>query len=279
MRLKALFVSLTMMSLTAPALAQPTGDPTRGVGRKPEGATTSAVGGTPAKSLKEARLGDDLQVKQIADGVWLHVSWKALPGVGLYPSNGLLVLTPHSILMIDTPWNDDQTRRLMQWAASSLGAKVHDLIVTHAHDDRMGGIGPASAAGVETWSVELTAGLARKAGYPLPGHAFGVDAALEFGGERIEVLYPGAAHAPDNIVVWFPKRQILFGGCMVKAADANDLGNLADANVESWNSAIALVKARFPGAKLVVPGHGNPGGRDILEHTASLVAQELQKSK
>ena len=48
------------------------------------------------------------------------------------------------------------------------------------------------------------------------------------GGTQVRVIYPGAAHAPDNIVTFFPESGVLFGGCLVKSGD--DLGNLGDAD-------------------------------------------------
>jgi hypothetical protein len=30
------------------------------------------------------------------------------------------------------------------------------------------------------------------------------------------VFFPGAAHSADNVVVYFPKKRLLFGGCMIK---------------------------------------------------------------
>jgi hypothetical protein len=71
--------------------------------------------------------------------------------------------------------------------------------------------------------------------------------------------------------VWLPAHRLLFGGCMVRAADASALGNLADADVAGWRHAIDTVSAAFGSAAIVVPGHGTPGGAELLAHTRELV--------
>jgi hypothetical protein len=137
----------------------------------------------------------------------------------------------------------------------------------------MGGIRALPHAA--TFGHRLTAPLAIKAGWPAPATLFDDTAALNMAGESVEVLFPGAGHAPDNIVVWLPKHDILFGGCLVKPQAAQDLGNLADANVPSWDHALTTVIQHFPNPALVVPGHGDIGGRQLLSHTQELVRAKL----
>jgi glyoxylase-like metal-dependent hydrolase (beta-lactamase superfamily II) len=86
-------------------------------------------------------------------------------------------------------------------------------------------------------------------------------------------FYPGEGHTRDNIVVWFPARRVLFGGCVVKSIEAGGLGNVNDANLESWPATIGKVMARYPNAKYVIPGHQRWSGRDALRHTLALLAK------
>jgi metallo-beta-lactamase class B len=211
-----------------------------------------------------ARLGDDLQVRKLADRVWVHTAWKDLPGIGPFPSNGLVVLAPRGVVLIDTAWTPEQTRRLVAWIEPALGARVTDVVVTHSHDDRVGGLPAVSGATV--WALPLTAKRADIKARPVPEAG-----ALDLAGERVEILYPGPAHALDNIVVYLPRVGVLFGGCMVRAQAARDLGNPADADPNSWKQAIAKVMASYGAARAVVPGHGDPGGTELLVHTQELI--------
>lgn len=93
------------------------------------------------------------------------------------------------------------------------------------------------------------------------------------GDRRVELYYPGAGHAPDNIVAWVPDRRLLFGGCLVKSAVAESLGYRGDADLAAWPGSIAAVRARFPDAALIVPGHGEPGSTELYTNTLRLLEE------
>ena len=64
-------------------------------------------------------------------------------------------------------------------------------------------------------------------------------------------------------------KKILFGGCMVKSLDGGR-GYLGDANLKQWSATISKVKKAFPGAKIVIPGHGDQGGIALLDYTIKM---------
>jgi glyoxylase-like metal-dependent hydrolase (beta-lactamase superfamily II) len=72
-------------------------------------------------------------------------------------------------------------------------------------------------------------------------------------------------------VVWVPEAKVLFGGCAVREAATSSAGNTADADMASWPEAIRRVRARYPEAEVVVPGHGEPGDAELLDHTIELL--------
>ncbi|MFW6078319.1 MAG: hypothetical protein ACODAE_01780 [Gemmatimonadota bacterium] len=84
------------------------------------------------------------------------------------------------------------------------------------------------------------------------------------------MFYPGPGHTRDNLMVWLPERGILFGGCAVRAASATSAGNVAHADTLEWPRAVARALERYGSAGRVVPGHGEIGGPELLEHTRSL---------
>jgi hypothetical protein len=60
---------------------------------------------------------------------------------------------------------------------------------------------------------------------------------------------------------------------MIRPANAQDLGNLQDADICHWPAAATLVEERYgASAKLVVPGHGPIGTTELLAHTVRLAA-------
>jgi len=234
-------------------------------------ATTPASARSHATTASESIvLREDLQLHPLADGVWRHVSTEEVPGFGTVPSNGLLVQGESGALLVDTPWTPEQTRAVLAWAQSELGQPVLDVIVTHSHRDRTGGVA-ALPPGVRIHALPATAELSAADGRPFAATALPPEATLELPGGTVHTFFPGAGHTSDNLVVWLPAHRILHGGCFVKDATANHLGNVADADPSSWSGAVERVRARFPAPAIVVPGHGAPGGPELLDHTAALV--------
>jgi metallo-beta-lactamase class B len=93
---------------------------------------------------------------------------------------------------------------------------------------------------------------------------------LNIGNVKIETYYPGEGHTQDNIVVWFPDSKVLFAGCSVKSIDTKNLGNLADANVKEWPNSLKNILKKYPGILIVIPGHGNWGDINLINHTLKL---------
>jgi hypothetical protein len=60
---------------------------------------------------------------------------------------------------------------------------------------------------------------------------------------------------------------------MVKDIHAKGLGNPADAVVKEWSQTIQKVVEKFPDAKIVIPGHGQIGGKELLTHTQKLLSE------
>lgn len=209
------------------------------------------------------------EVKPLTDGVWLHTSWQTVATWGLVPSNGLIVREGDHVVVVDTAWGAEPSRALLAWIDRELKLPVARLIVTHFHDDRLGGWEVFAERGVRIVASEQTLALAKVT----PTAAFETYR-LSPGEKRasgtLEIFYPGPAHAPDNVVVWIPGVKLLAGGCAVRAAASGGLGNLSDASVPDWSASIARVQAAYPEAKLVLPGHGSTGGPELLTHTREL---------
>ena len=64
---------------------------------------------TPEAARASFEITPDLQIYDLAPGVWRHVSWHVLDSGVRYPSNGLLVLDGDGLLLIDTAWGEAPT--------------------------------------------------------------------------------------------------------------------------------------------------------------------------
>ncbi|HEY1077894.1 MAG TPA: subclass B1 metallo-beta-lactamase [Fontimonas sp.] len=218
----------------------------------------------------------DLQIRQIAADVWIHTSWHVLPGNRRLSSNGLIVRNGDRLLLIDTGWGVEPTQALVDWIDRELRLPIAALIPTHHHSDRIGGWPALAKRGVALLATPQTLSLSGEVAMmqsPDPAlNRLAENQAIAIG--AVEVFAPGPAHSPDNLMVWLPRQRILFGGCAVKAADATALGNIDEADFSGWPLAIRRAQQRYPQAQLVVPGHGEAGGRELLSHTLVLLKAE-----
>jgi len=223
---------------------------------------------------REWRVTPDLVVRELQPGIWLHRSWNDDPAGERTASNGLVVREDGGLVIVDTPWGNPPTAALLDWIARELKERVLRVIVTHSHEDRMGGARVVRERAIPLLAsprtVELAAARSRE---HLPMALAGLDEGKAVPVGALEVFNPGPAHAPDNVVVWLPAQRLLFGGCAVKSADATALGFTGDADLERWPEAIRRVKQRYPESVVVVPGHGDPGGLALLDRTRTLLAQ------
>ena len=221
-----------------------------------------------------------LRVQRIAPDVFVHTSYRRYPGnPAPVPSNGLIIKTKTGALVVDTAWDPDQTMELLRWVADSLHQRVRLVVITHAHEDRLGGLPVLQANNIKVYCTPPTAEHAATLPFGVPTPAIKPFTVIRAGRTRLELFYPGPGHSPDNMVAWLPNQQVLFGGCLIKGADATTLGNIDDANLKQWPVAVRKVEARYPKASLVVPGHGEWGDASMFKHTLELLHSPSSKSQ
>nr|WP_325063766.1 subclass B1 metallo-beta-lactamase [Alteriqipengyuania halimionae] len=215
----------------------------------------------------------EVTLSKISDTVWMHTSSLSLPGYGPVSSNGLIVLREDEAILVDTAWTDGQTEDILRYAAVVLDRPVRTAVITHFHQDKMGGIGALHRAGIETWAHPLTNELAPTIGFEPARHAiaFGSDgfatgeAAQALG--PLRVFYPGPGHTRDNITVGLPGEGFAFGGCLIKGAKSPSLGNLGDADVDYYATAARNFAEAFPDARTILMSHSAPATRKAIERT------------
>jgi metallo-beta-lactamase class B len=213
---------------------------------------------------------DEISLIQISDHAYIHVSYADVDGYGRVGANGLILTDHGKAFMFDSPWNDEQTEVLLTYLEDSFKLKVLGFIPNHWHEDCMGGLKYLQDQHIISYANEQTLEICKEKGLPVPEVGFNDSLQLEFGNKTIECYYLGAAHALDNIVVWIPSEHILFAGCMVKSLNFKNLGNTADGDLKAYPETINKLMKQFPEAKIVIPGHGKYGGRELIEHTLEL---------
>ena len=137
----------------------------------------------------EITIAEDLVVRELRDGVWLHTSQSHLG-----PANGLILVNEDGAVIVDTPWTDGQTAQLIDWIQDELQTRVEYCVVTHFHSDCMGAIRTVHERGIATYGSERTAALAESNDKPPPARLFSDHLALAMGADTLEVFFPGPAH-------------------------------------------------------------------------------------
>ncbi len=213
---------------------------------------------------------DDVSLQPIGSGMWVYTTYFEVPNTGRIGANGLIVVNGEDAVLINLPWTDAQTAALFDWVAKNSGATVKAVIPTHFHQDCMGGLAEAHRRGATSYALDKTIEFARRDHLPVPQNPFRLRTAVRCGSTIILLAYPGAGHTTDNIVAWLLREQVLFGGCLIKSLEEQSLGNTSDGDVAAYPTTLQKVKTAYRNARIVVPGHGDPGGPGLIDHTLKL---------
>jgi len=252
-------------------------------------AATTAVN-TPA-TFSRIDLSEELYLRQIRKDVFVvtHVfPWSA---------NSLIVEMANSdLVLIGSPYTPEATNEVLVWMNEHFGKRKIIAINTGYHVDNLGGNSALIEHGITVYGSDLTAQLLKERGeqtrqvllgmlkgtanasyykaqaeipYVAPTQLFPIAQGLKlsFGDEQLEVYYPGPSQAPDKVVVYFPGKKVLFGGCMILGGD--QVGNTSDADLKNWPDAVRKLE-QFD-VEIVVPGHGDRLDTGLIEHTIALL--------
>ena len=220
-------------------------------------------------------------LEKIAEGVWVHKSYRDVAPWGPILSQGMVVKTEGGVALVDTAWTDEDTEFLLGLVRTTLGETPDIAVITHAHADKMGGMLALQKNGIGGRAHPLTNEDAPARGLRKTMFSIleGRDREMLLGAEDeegITVFYPGPGHTRDNIVVYYAPAKVLFGGCLIRPGASDNLGNTADGDIGHWAKAVRNVAAAFPDAEIVIPSHGPMGGRELLDHTIALAEAAAQ---
>lgn len=222
---------------------------------------------------------DKLQIDQLNDNMYIYTTYQEFGGVK-HSCNALYVLTNEGTILIDTPWDKEQYEPLVQHIKKEHNQEVKWVITTHFHEDRSGGLEYFKQAGAETYTYSLTNEILKTRNKPQAEFTFEAKQKFKFGDEQLAVYFLGEGHSKDNTVVWFPKEQILYGGCLIKSGEADSIGNIEDGNTEAWPTTIKEVKRKFKNAKTIIPGHDAWNMPNHIENTERILSTyKQQKTK
>lgn len=237
------------------------------------------------------RLNDELELREILSNVFV-VTHK-FPWGG----NSLVVLIgDEDAVFVDTPYTPEATEVVLDWINDRYGIRKFIEVNTGYHVDNLGGNQAFVRRDLPIIGSDRTVELLHERGeatrqltmgwlegaenarfrerhatipYVEPTELFQLERGwnLTVGNEDIEIFFPGETHSPDNVVVYFPDRKLLFGGCMLRVG--NGTGNRADANMETWRTSVE--RLRDYDCVAVIPGHGIRFDPGVIDNTISIL--------
>ena len=226
----------------------------------------------------------------VSDG-WVEIGDKVfVRRYAFFDQNIGVVLGRAETLVIDTRSTYAQAREIQADLRELTDAPVGVVVDTHGHFDHVFGNGifrPATIWGHERCvTFMVRTGEARKRTIAVeeptladdlaeividpPDRVFATHAQIEVGGREVMLRYLGRGHTDHDIVVEVPGTDIVFAGDLVENGNVPFFG---DAYPLDWPATVAALAVRVePDGGVVVPGHGDHGGRALADAQAASLA-------
>lgn len=210
-----------------------------------------------------------LQITPLTGDFYIYTTYNEYQG-NLIPAHGMYLVTGEGVVLFDTPWDSTQFQPLLDSIQQKHHQSVRICIATHWHDDRTGGLEYYRQQGIRTYTTALTDQLSMENNHKRAEFLMTQDTVFKVGQCSFEVYYPGEGHTADNIVIWFNKERVLYGGCLIKGAEAKNLGYLGDANVQAYKTTLRRVQKKCPNPEYIIVSHHDWTNTRSLKHSIKL---------
>lgn len=225
----------------------------------------------PAQNQKSA-----LEITHLTGDFYIYTTYQTYNGEK-FPANGMYLLTDAGAVLFDSPWDATQFQPLLDSIQAKHNQRVIMCIATHSHEDRTAGLAFYKRQGIKTYTTKQTDSISKEQNEPRAEFLIATDTLFTVGQHAFKTYYAGPGHTPDNIVIWFPKEKIIYGGCLIKSIEARDLGNLSDANVAAWPTTIRNIQRNCKHPTYIITGHQDWTSKKSLQHTLKLLEAYKRK--
>jgi metallo-beta-lactamase class B len=219
--------------------------------------------------LSGQAVNNQLQISHLTDDFYVYTTYSIYKGDHI-GANGMYLVTNKGAVLFDTPWDTTQFQPLLDSIRLKHHLKVVLCIATHFHEDRTGGLAYYRGQGIRTFTTKRTDDLSRARGMNRAQFLMAEDTVFKIGQYSFRAYYPGPGHAPDNIVIWFARERILYGGCLIKSINDTSLGNLSDANTKKYATSLKNVQHECRNPRYIITGHNDYKSTRSLEHTLKM---------
>ena len=218
-----------------------------------------------------------LKISQLTGDFYIYTTYNNYEGNKI-PANGMYLVTQNGVVMFDTPWDTTQFQPLLDSIKLKHKKNVTICIATHWHSDRTDGLEYYKQKEIKTYTTILTDGLSKKNNMKRAEYLIEKDTTFNVGQYSFETYYPGQGHTEDNIVLWFNKEKILYGGCLIKGAEAKNLGYLGDGNIIEYETTLKNVYKKYPDFKFIIVSHHDWNNINSLSHSIKMAKKLKRKN-
>jgi metallo-beta-lactamase class B len=219
-----------------------------------------------------------LKISHLTGDFYIYTTYNTYKGNKI-PANGMYLVTNNGVVMFDTPWDTTQFQPLLDSIKLRHNKNVTTCIATHWHSDRTDGLEYYKQKGIKTYTTKLTDELSIKNNKKRAEYLIEKDTIFNIGQYTFETYYPGQGHTEDNIVLWFGKEKILYGGCLIKGAEAENLGYLGNGNVYEYETTLKNVQKKYPDPKFIIVSHHDWNNINSLRHSIKMAKKLKRKNR
>ncbi len=219
-----------------------------------------------------------LKISHLTGDFYVYATYNTYEGSQI-PANGMYLLTNNGVVLFDTPWDTTQFQPLLDSIKLKHNKNVTMSIATHWHSDRTEGLEYYKKQGIKTYTTKQTDELSKKNDKKRAEYLIENDTVFNVGQYSFETYYPGQGHTEDNIVIWFEKEKILYGGCLIKGADAENLGYLGDGNVFEYETTLKNVQKKYTNPKFIIVSHHDWNNINSLKHSIKMAKKLKRKNR
>ncbi|WP_397599867.1 subclass B2 metallo-beta-lactamase [Silvanigrella sp.] len=209
-----------------------------------------------------------------------------------YKENSMIYIGEKYITIIGATWTLETALLLDKEIKKITSKPIYEVINTNYHPDRAGGNDYWKKIGAKIISTQMTYNLMKTdwektieftkksiPDYPrlplsLPDNVFQNNFVLQNG--DLQSIYTGSSHTYDGIFIYFPKEEVLFGGCILK----EKIGNLSFADIKEYPRTIEKLKNLNLKITQVIGGHDEPiHGPELIDNYKKLIDDHNKNHK
>lgn len=190
--------------------------------------------------------------------------WTVHPTGGT-DANATFIVTGQGVMVVDTRMTPEGGEYVLNEIRAKSDKPVTHVINTHHHRESVLGNRAfkdcpsiiAHRKAQKNLEDLVESGKLKDVTYP--NLVFDKHAELTLGGYLLQLRHPGPAHTDGDLYVYMPSwRTIIAGGLVFNEV----LPEMNDSYIDPWID--ALQEMEDLDAELIVPGHGQPGGKQII---------------